>query len=56
MFYECKKCKKHFISEELVKTHLQWFHNIPSYERFDLLKQVKKELDDNSPLNKYFWK
>ena len=55
MYYECEICKKRFISEKLVKTHLQWFHNIPPYERFEILKQVKKELDDISSLNEYFW-
>ena len=49
MYYECDKCKKRFISEELVKTNLQWFHNITPRELFEGLKQVKKqiELDEN---------
>jgi len=55
MCYECDKCKKRFISEELVKTHLQWSHNIPPREMVEGLKQVKKELDNISSLNEYFW-
>jgi len=51
MYYECEKCKKHFISEELVKSHLQWAHNIPPRALIEDIEQFKKQIG----LNEYFW-
>ena len=45
-YYECKICKKQFISEELVKSHLQWTHDIPPREMVEGIEKLKKEFKD----------
>jgi len=45
-YYKCKRCKKRFISEKLVKIHLQWVHNIPPRELVEGIKKFKKEFLD----------
>ena len=50
--YVCRQCKKKFNSEEEVKRHLQWIHNIPLIERFEHFKIIegflgKDFLDEN---------
>ena len=62
MYYKCKKCKKRFISEELVKSHLQWAHDIPPHATAEIITQLKKELreiekefQDKDILDNYFW-
>jgi len=51
-YYECQVCKKQFISEELVKSHLQWIHNIPPREMVEGIEKVKKEM---TALDESFW-
>ena len=46
--YECKVCKKGFVSEELVKSHLQWAHNIPPREMIEGIEKLKKEMNQNT--------
>jgi len=48
--YVCLRCKKKFTSEEKVKRHLQWVHNIPPFEMSLQLYKVIEEfltLDEN---------
>lgn len=41
--YKCLRCKKILLTEELVKIHLQWMHNIPPRKLIEGLEQLKKE-------------
>ncbi len=44
--YICKKCNKRFISEELVKAHLQGAHDIPPHELIEGIEKLKKEFQE----------
>ena len=41
-YFWCKQCLKTFKTEELVKVHLQWKHNIPPFEAIQQLDYIKK--------------
>jgi len=41
--YRCKRCDKRFISEELVKSHLQWAHDIPPRALIEGINKLKQE-------------
>ncbi len=42
--FECLRCHKKFASEELVKAHLQWEHDIPPRKLVEGLEKLKKEM------------
>ncbi len=44
--YQCKVCKKHFVSIDLVKSHLQWFHNIPPRKIIEDMHKLKNQLKE----------
>ena len=46
--YQCKICDKRFISEELVKAHLQEAHDIPPREIIEKMEESKKDMLDYS--------
>lgn len=39
--YYCLQCFKKFYTEDMVKTHLLWRHNIPPYEALKKLDELK---------------
>tara|TARA_Y100001936_G_scaffold21015_1_gene18320 strand:+ start:640 stop:804 length:165 start_codon:yes stop_codon:yes gene_type:complete len=42
--YVCKICKRRYVSEQLVKLHLMYLHDIPSRKMIDLSNDVRRIL------------
>jgi len=56
MKWECLRCNKEFIDEELVQIHLLWLHHSRREllkKAFDELTQIKKTLDEINELDKF---